>query len=97
MSQELAMALVELNRDKAMELVRSRAEKGEDPLGILAECRDGMTIVGERFQAGDYYLAELLLSGEIFKAAIAFLEPYRSEETRLNSSHRSLSRMPSSA
>lgn len=70
------MALVELNRDKAMELVRSRAEKGEDPLGILAECRDGMTIVGERFQAGDYYLAELLLSGEIFKAAIAFLEPY---------------------
>jgi methylmalonyl-CoA mutase cobalamin-binding domain/chain len=76
MSQELAMAIVELKRDKAMELVKSRAEKGEDPLSILAECRDGMTIVGDRFQAGDYYLAELLLSGEIFKAVIAFLEPY---------------------
>jgi methanogenic corrinoid protein MtbC1 len=76
MSQELAMAIVELNRDKAMELVKSRAEKGEDPLGILAECRDGMNIVGDRFQKGEYFLAELILSGEIFKAAMAFLEPY---------------------
>jgi methanogenic corrinoid protein MtbC1 len=76
MSQELAMALVELNRDKAMELVKSRAEKGEDPLVILAECREGMTIVGDRFQTGEFYLAELILSGEIFKAAMAYLEPY---------------------
>lgn len=76
MSQELAMAIVELNRDKALELVKSRAEKGEDPLGILAECRDGMNIVGDRFQKGEYFLAELILSGEIFKAAMAFLEPY---------------------
>ncbi len=76
MSQELAMAVVELNRDKAMELVKSRAENGEDPLSILAECREGMTIVGDRFQTGEFYLAELILSGEIFKAAMAFLEPY---------------------
>jgi methanogenic corrinoid protein MtbC1 len=76
MSQELAMAVVELNRDEAMELVKSRAENGEDPLSILAECREGMTIVGDRFQTGEFYLAELILSGEIFKAAMAFLEPY---------------------
>lgn len=76
MSQELAMAIVELNRDKAMELVKSRAENGEDPLSILAECREGMTIVGDRFQTGEFFLAELILSGEIFKAAMAFLEPY---------------------
>jgi methanogenic corrinoid protein MtbC1 len=76
MSQELAMAIVELKRDKAMELVKSRAEKGEDPLAILAECREGMTIVGDRFQTGEFYLSELILSGEIFKAAMAFLEPY---------------------
>jgi methanogenic corrinoid protein MtbC1 len=76
MSQELAMAIVELKRDEAMELVKSRAEKGEDPLAILAECREGMTIVGDRFQTGEFYLSELILSGEIFKAAMAFLEPY---------------------
>jgi methanogenic corrinoid protein MtbC1 len=35
-----------------------------------------MAIVGERFQAGDYYLSELLLSAEIFKAAVARIEPH---------------------
>jgi methylmalonyl-CoA mutase cobalamin-binding domain/chain len=56
--------------------VKRRAEKGEDPLGILAECQQGMTIVGDRFQKGEYYLSELILSGEIFKASMAFLGPY---------------------
>jgi methanogenic corrinoid protein MtbC1 len=75
MSGELSMALVELKRDEAVEIVRRRIGVGEDPLYILGECRQGMTIVGERFQKGDYFLAELMLSAEIFKAATAILEP----------------------
>ena len=76
MSEELALAIVELQRDKAMDLVRSRSEKGESPLQILEECRQGMTIVGQRFQTGDYFLAELILSAEIFKEAVGILDPY---------------------
>lgn len=76
MSGELSMALVELERDRVAEEVKSRAETGESPIQILEECRRGMTIVGERFQKGDYFLAELMLSGEIFKGAMAILEPY---------------------
>jgi methylmalonyl-CoA mutase cobalamin-binding domain/chain len=75
MSGELSKALVELRRDEAVEIVRRRIDVGEDPLYILDECRQGMTIVGERFQKGDYFLAELMLSAEIFKAATAILEP----------------------
>ena len=73
---KLSMALVELKRDEAVETVKSRLEKGEDPVVILDQCRRGMTIVGERFQAGDYFLAELLLSAEIFKMVAAILEPH---------------------
>ena len=76
MSGELSMALVELERDRVAEEVKSRAERGESPVQILEECRRGMTIVGERFQEGEYFLAELMLSGEIFKGAMAILEPY---------------------
>jgi len=75
MSEELALAIVELDRDKALSLVKSRSEKGESALQILEECRRGMTIVGERFQKGDYFLAELMLSGEIFKQVMAIVEP----------------------
>ena len=76
MSQELRAALLALQRDKAVQLVESRIAAGEDPLAILEECRQGMSLVGERFQAGEYYLADLLLSAEIFKTAAALLEPH---------------------
>ena len=76
MAEELIAALVDFRREEVIEAVKSRAERGESPVQILAECRRGMTIVGERFQTGEYFLAELMLSGEIFKAAMAILEPY---------------------
>jgi len=80
MSEELAMAIVELKRDKALDAVKSRAEKGEDPLEVLEECRQGMTLVGNRFQKGEYSVAELILSAEIFKGVVAILEPYIAKE-----------------
>jgi len=79
MSEELALAIVELDRDKALSLVESRSKKGESPLRILEECRQGMTIVGERFQKGEFFLAELMLSAEIFKQVMAILEPQLAE------------------
>ncbi len=75
MTDELTAALVALERDEAMALVHARSARGEDPLAILEACRQGMTLVGERFQQGDYFLAELLLAAEIFKATAAALEP----------------------
>lgn len=76
MAEELVAALVDFRKEEVIEAVKSRAERGESPVQILAECRRGMTIVGERFQKGEYFLAELMLSGEIFKGALAILEPY---------------------
>ena len=79
MAEELLEALIDFRKEEVIETVKSRAEKGEDPLQILDECRRGMTIVGERYQKGDYFLAELMLSAEIFKGAVAILEPYLSK------------------
>jgi len=76
MAEGLIAALVDFRKEEVIEAVKSRAERGESPVQILAECRRGMTIVGERFQTGEYFLAELMLSGEIFKGAMAILEPY---------------------
>ena len=76
MSSDLSTAIVELARDDLPAMIEQKLETGEDPLTILAECREGMMRVGQCFQDGDYYLAELLLSAEIFKAAVAQLEPH---------------------
>jgi len=76
MARELCTAIVALARDEVAETVGRRLERGDAPLEILDECREGMAAVGERFQTGEYYLAELLLSAEIFKAAVARIEPH---------------------
>lgn len=76
MSDDLSMAIVQLKRDEVAAEVRRRAQAGEDALTVLDECRLGMTMVGERFQSGEFFLSELLLSAEIFKEAVRILEPY---------------------
>ncbi len=76
MPGELSTAILELARDDVPALIERKLTEGDDPLAILDECREGMLLVGERFQAGDYYLAELLLSAELFKAAVARLTPH---------------------
>ncbi len=76
MPEPIAAAFVDLNRDSAIEMVTRRLTDGEDPLRILADCRQGMSDVGDRFQAGDFFLAEMMLAAEIFKAAVAVMNPY---------------------
>jgi methylmalonyl-CoA mutase cobalamin-binding domain/chain len=76
MSQEIKKAIIDLERDEIASLVNARLEKGEDPLRVLDECREGMNAVGDLYQEGEYFLAELLLSAEVFKAAVAILEPH---------------------
>ncbi len=76
MSQDLRTAIVELNRDAVPALVARRLEAGDDPLEILGDCRAAMTMVGERFQEGEYFLAELLISAGLFKEAAALLDPH---------------------
>ena len=72
---ELAEAIADLNEDEAKGLVREKIDAGVEPLSIVDECREGMDIVGERYKNKEYFLSELIVSGEIFKEAMAVVEP----------------------
>ena len=72
---ELADALANLDEDKVKKLVREKIDGGADPMSIVDECRKGMDIVGERYKSKEYFLSELIVSGEIFKEAMAVVEP----------------------
>lgn len=76
MSADLVTALVDLRREEVLAMVGKMAEGGDDPLRILHDCRKAMTTVGERYQRGEYCLAELILSGEILKEVAQTLEPH---------------------
>lgn len=79
MPTSISDLIVELEREKVIAAVQQRASANEDPLALLDECRQGMMQVGQRFQEGEYYLAELMISGELFKEAMEILAPYLEE------------------
>ncbi len=70
MTGDLSMATVNLKRDEAAEQIRTRAEAGEDPMKIIDECREGMLIVGDRYNQGEFFLAELGSIRTDFQAGI---------------------------
>jgi methanogenic corrinoid protein MtbC1 len=72
---ELANAIADLKEDEVKKIVQTKIDSGVDPMSIVDECRQGMEIVGDRYKNKEYFLGELIMSGEIFKEAMAAVEP----------------------
>ena len=67
MTGDLVSALTNLDEKACMAIVRRRLDAGQDPLEILDEAKDAMGIVGQRFADGEYFIAELIFSGELMR------------------------------
>lgn len=79
---DLAKALVELEEERVSELVKRKIETGENPLNIIAELNAGMSQIGKLFEANEYFLSELIMSGEIIKAVMDELDPLLTNEEK---------------
>ncbi len=73
MANELTMAMADLDEGKVQELVQAGLAAGTSPNVLLEECREGMALIGKRFETGEYFLSDLIMAGEIFKTAAAAL------------------------
>ena len=75
MSEELTNAVADLKEQEALKLTQEKLDRGDDPQGVLEDSRKGMEVVGKRFSDGEYFLPELIYSGEIFKAIAEIVKP----------------------
>lgn len=73
---EIRNALAELDEEKSLGLIAEALAGGDPANDVLKACQEGMSDVGDRFEAGDYFVAELVFSGELFKQAAALLRPH---------------------
>lgn len=83
MSQDLGIIVADLKEEEALEITRKRLNGGENPMAILNDARRGMEIVGERFASGEYFLPDLLYSGEILNQISDMVKPKLTEETKV--------------
>jgi methanogenic corrinoid protein MtbC1 len=75
MNEDLVKAMSEIHEDDTIRLVNEDIAKGADPLSILEDCQEAMNIVGQRYEKGEYYLPELMMSGEILQAISDIIKP----------------------
>ena len=72
---ELGKAVADLEEDKAYGILDRYLADNIPPLEIIDALSKGMEEVGRKYKDGEYYLSELVFSGEIFKNAMSKLKP----------------------
>jgi 5-methyltetrahydrofolate--homocysteine methyltransferase len=75
MSQELIDAVVDMREEDAEKIADELLSSGADPLGLLDDCRTALGIIGDRFAAGECFVPELILGGEMLRAIGAKVKP----------------------
>ena len=71
----LTEALADLKEDEALQIVRLRMDRGDDPLQIIEDGQMGMREVGERYAQRRYYLSGLIMAGEILHQIMEIVLP----------------------
>jgi methanogenic corrinoid protein MtbC1 len=72
---QLVAAISDLNEELSISLIKALLDAGEDPVLLVQDCQRGMQIVGDRYEKKYYYLAGLMMGGEIFSEAVQLIRP----------------------
>ena len=85
-NNHLAPLVANLEEDAVLQLVKQRIDEEGDPLQIIEECNEGLREVGQRYEKGEYFIAGLIMSGEIFREVVELIQPLLEKQVRENSS-----------
>lgn len=78
----LKKAMGELENDTVIRIIKEVMAEGgtEAPLALTA-CQDGMNIVGDLFQSGEYYVSDLIFAGDLMSRAMEIIKPALAKES----------------
>lgn len=80
--KDLFTAVVEMQEDTAMELTNKYLDEGVPALDIFNCYQEALEEIGKRFEKQLYFIPELIMSGEMMKAASEILKPHLSRRPR---------------
>ena len=75
MAEDLVNTLADLKEKEALAIVQKRLNAGDDPIKILDDARRALEIVGKRFASSEYFIPDLVYSGEILKGINDMVKP----------------------
>ena len=80
MSGDLAKLLSDLKEQEVLAYVEKALGEGVDPMALLEDAKEGMNIVGQRFSEEEYFIPDLVYSGEILRRIVEMLEPHLTKD-----------------
>lgn len=81
MADKLINAIVGMQDAEAVKIVEDMLAEGSDANEILVSCQKAMEIVGKRFEEKEFFLPELIMSGEILKKITEVIKPKLQESS----------------
>jgi methanogenic corrinoid protein MtbC1 len=75
MTKELFESIISMNENSALEMTSLLLQEESDPMEVLGIYRSAMAEIGRRFEAGEFFLPELILSGEMLRQASEMIRP----------------------
>lgn len=72
---ELSAAIAALDEGRTRGVVEAELAAGRDPMELIDEARLGLQTVGEKFDAGEYFLIELVRASQVFQEAAQLINP----------------------
>jgi len=84
MKAKLVTAVSTMKLQEAIDLATKMLDAGEDPQVILDGCGEAMKIVGDNYEQGKYFLAELMMAGKILEKISELLKPKMAEISSAN-------------
>jgi len=73
--QELIDAFTDMREEDTARIARELIDSGVDPLSVLEGARQALEIIGQRFETGEAFIPELLMSGEMMKDISNYARP----------------------
>lgn len=72
---DLTAAIVEIREGDVYDIVEALLAAGVQPPAIIEACREAMGVIGRRFEAGQAFIPELVMAGEMMKAVVEEVRP----------------------
>ena len=77
---EIRGALINFDVEAAKRAALEAVQMGVTAEKVVDVMSEGMDVVGDKYQAGEYFVTELIIAGETMKEVLEVLEPYMEGE-----------------
>ena len=86
MEKSITQKFADLEIEQVLDLIKNEIKKGTNPQSILKACQDGTEIIGQKFEKGEYFISDLMMSGDMFKQVSELVKPLFKGKSDIKSS-----------